>query len=164
MNEQDIRQKTSDLFDAYEALIGHRAELNLQDFLVLRDKAIREIDLRITGDVATQATEIPRTCSKEAPKSIVKSVASNVAPIPQEPKSTPISKSHSEPHKNAAALEPDSIPKGNTPSRNANRLPHVEPVIVKEEPSPPKPEPSESPKTKYEQEFARLKSMPDPWN
>ncbi len=160
MNEQDIRQKTSDLFDAYEALVGHRAELNLQDFLVLRDKAIREIDLRITGDVATQVTEIPRTCSKEAPKRIVKSVASNVASIPQEPK---LAQSHSEPHKNAAPLVPDCVPKDNVPSENANQ-PHAEPVIVEAESSPPKPEASASPKTKYEQEFARLKSMPDPWN
>lgn len=158
MDEQDIRQKTSDLFDAYEALVGHKAELNLQDFLELRGNAIREIDLGIATVVSSASKKIEQTPKASPPRNAVEQIEiqHNV------PKQVHAEDSHSASQKSAPQSTQKATSLEETPQQHiavsaSSKTPsQTESVQTKTH--------GKQTPSKYEQEFARLKSMPDPWN
>lgn len=157
MDEQDIRQKTSDLFDAYEALVGHKAELNLQDFLELRGNAIREIDLGIAIGVSSTNKKIEQTSKVGPSRNAVKQTE-----VQHVPKQVHAEDSHSVSQTDAPQNTQKTISLEETPPKHI--AVSVSPKTPSEtEPVQTKTHEKQAP-SKYEQEFARLKSMPDPWN
>ena len=114
MNEQVLREKTRDIYEAYTELTGMTPPLTIQDFILLRGQALSEgagaASLRMP-------TEAPQAVQAPSGRARVKEASSQTEKPARPPQSTP-----QERPKPAARPVEVSVPQEEPPMSDFERL------------------------------------------